>query len=223
MLLVLDVSGQSQTAAAVARGFTLHDPAVRIGGVVLNRVGSERHRDGIARAMGALPLPVLGSVPREAAVALPERHLGLVQAGEQSGRLPDLITRLADLAERYLDLDAILALASPLSPTSATGASFLPPPGQRVALAQDDAFSFIYPHLVAAWREAGTEIVPFSPLADEPPPEDCELLLAAGRLPRAARWPPRRRRPVSRRQRTVRRDAADPRRVRRPHGARRRA
>ena len=181
VLLVLDVSGQSQTAAAVARGFTVHDPAVRIGGVVLNRVGSERHRDGIARAMDALALPVLGSVPRDAAIALPERHLGLVQAGEQPG-LPDLIARLADLAERHLDLDAILALAAPLSP-AAPPAAFLPPPGQRVALARDDAFSFIYPHLVAAWRKAGAEIVPFSPLADEAPPEDCDACWLPGGYP----------------------------------------
>lgn len=194
VLLVLDVSGQSQTAAAVARGFALHDPAVRIAGVVLNRVGSERHRDGIARAMAVLPLPVLGSVPRDAAIALPERHLGLVQAGEQSG-LPDLIARLADLAERCLDLDAILASAAPLSPAPSK-AAFLPPPGQRVALAADAAFSFIYPHLVTAWRAAGAEIVPFSPLADEPPPEDCDACwlpggypeLHAGRLAQAARF-----------------------------------
>ncbi len=182
VLLVLDVSGQSQTAAAVARGFAVHDPAVRIGGVVLNRVGSERHRDGIARAIAALPLPVLGSLPRDTAVALPERHLGLVQAGEQFGRLLELITQLADLAERQLDLDAILGLATPLSLAPAA-ASFLPPPGQRVALARDDAFSFIYPHLVAAWREAGAEIVPFSPLADEAAPEDCDSCWLPGGYP----------------------------------------
>ena len=194
VLLVLDVSGQSQTAAAVARGFAVHDPAVRVGGVVLNRVGSERHRDQVSRAMAALPLPVLGSVPREATIALPERHLGLVQAGEHAG-LPGLIARLADLAERCLDLDAILALAAPLRPVVAS-APFLPPPGQRVALARDEAFSFIYPHLLAAWRGAGAELVPFSPLADEAPPEGCDACwlpggypeLHAGRLAAAERF-----------------------------------
>ena len=181
VLLVLDVSGQSQTAAAVARGFMTHDPAVRIGGVVLNRVGSERHRDGAARAMARLPLPVLGSVMRDAAIALPERHLGLVQA-EEHGELPALLARLADLGERALDLDGILALAMPLPAMGAAWAG-MAPPGQRIALAQDAAFSFIYPHLTAAWRADGAEIVPFSPLADEAPEADCDACWLPGGYP----------------------------------------
>jgi cobyrinic acid a,c-diamide synthase len=82
VFLVLDVSGQSQTAAAVARGLASHNPAVRIAGVVLNRVGSERHRALVADAIGALNIPIVGAIPRDAALVLPERHLGLVQAGE---------------------------------------------------------------------------------------------------------------------------------------------
>lgn len=182
VLLVLDVSGQSQTAAAVARGFAMHDRSVRIGGVVLNRAGSERHREGVARAMAALPLPVLGSFGRDPAIALPERHLGLVQAEEQAG-LRALIERLADLGERCLDLDGILALAGALPPVAAEAAAALPPPGQRIALARDAAFSFIYPHLLSGWRAAGAEIVPFSPLADEGPPADCDACWLPGGYP----------------------------------------
>jgi cobyrinic acid a,c-diamide synthase len=181
VLLVLDVSGQSQTAAAVARGFMAHDAAVRIAGVVANRVGSERHRDGVAHALAALPLPLLGSVPREASVTLPERHLGLVQAGEHH-ELPALFSRLADLAECCLDLDAILAAAAPLSTTPANAAG-LPPPGQRIALASDAAFSFVYAHLLAGWRADGAEIVAFSPLADEAPPEACDACWLPGGYP----------------------------------------
>lgn len=181
VLLALDVSGQSQTAAAVARGFMAHDKAVRIAGVVLNRVGSPRHHVGIAAAMAALPLPVLGSVPREASVALPERHLGLVQAGELSD-LAGLFGRLADLAERTLDIDAIVAVAAPFAPPGG-GAALLPPPGQRIALAQDAAFSFVYAHVLAGWRAAGAEIAPFSPLADEPPPDDCDACWLPGGYP----------------------------------------
>ena len=81
VLLVLDVAGQSQTAAAVARGLAAHDEAVRIAGVVLNRVGSERHRALVADAMAACGIAVLGAIPRDAGLVLPERHLGLVQAG----------------------------------------------------------------------------------------------------------------------------------------------
>ncbi len=194
VVLVTDVSGQSQTAAAVARGFMLHDARIRIAGVILNRVGSERHRIGIARALAALPLPLLGALPRDAGAALPERHLGLVQAGEQADLAATLL-RLADLAERHLDLDAILAAAAPLATTRAPGVG-LRPPGQRIALARDAAFSFVYPHLVDGWRHAGAEIVAFSPLADEPPPESCDAAwlpggypeLHAGRLAAASRF-----------------------------------
>jgi cobyrinic acid a,c-diamide synthase len=181
VLLVLDVSGQSQSAAAVVRGFMQHDPAVRIGGLLLNRVGSDRHRDGIMRALAPLSLPVLGSVPRDASIALPERHLGLVQAGEQD-RLSDLLARLADLAERHLDLDAIPAIAAPFA-AKATMAAILPPPGQRIALANDAAFGFFYPHLLNGWRAAGAEIVSFSPLADEAPPDDCDACWLPGGYP----------------------------------------
>ena len=146
-MLVIDVARQAQSAAALVRGFAGHDPAVRIAGVILNRVGSERHRAIVAEAIAALGISVLGAVPRDAALALPERHLGLVQAGEHAD-LKALIDRLADMAERHFRLDAILAKATPLGVAAAARASSLPPPGQRVALARDQAFSFVYPHLV---------------------------------------------------------------------------
>src|SRR3984893_10260590 len=99
VLLVLDVSRQAQSAAAVVRGFAAHDPAGRISGVILNRVASERHRAVVADAIAVLGVPILGAVPREASLALPERHLGLVQAGEHPD-LTSLIERLAGSAER---------------------------------------------------------------------------------------------------------------------------
>jgi cobyrinic acid a,c-diamide synthase len=196
VLLVLDVAGQSQSAAAVVRGFTAHDPVVRIAGIVLNRIGSERHRTLVAEAIAALniPVPILGAVPRDALLALPERHLGLVQAREH----PDLalrLDRLAELAERHLDLDAIIALATPLeslaappsfpSPASGGGLGWggLLPPGQRIALASDQAFTFVYPHVLDGWCRAGAEIVTFSPLADEPPPQRCDSCWLAGGYP----------------------------------------
>src|SRR5581483_11096578 len=97
------VARQAQSAAAMVRGFASHDPAVRIAGVILNRVASERHRALVADAITALHIPVLGALPRDTGIALPERHLGLVQAGEHPD-LAALIDRLA-AAERYLDLE----------------------------------------------------------------------------------------------------------------------
>ncbi len=183
VVLVVDVSGQSQTVAAVLRGMMLHDAAVEIAGVILNRVGSERHQRLTAEAVAPLGLPILGSLPRDPALALPERHLGLVQAGEQH----DLAVRIAaaaDVIERHVDLDAFAALARrPLPRPDAGPARLLPPPGQRIALAQDDAFSFMYPHLLQGWRAAGATIIPFSPLNDESPGEDCDACWLPGGYP----------------------------------------
>jgi cobyrinic acid a,c-diamide synthase len=194
VLLVLDASGAGQTHAAVLRGFATHDPAVRIGGVVLNRVGSARHRAIVEAAMAPLGIPVLGAIPKEGAPALPERHLGLVQA-EEHPALDAALEALGAMAAAHLDLDAIAAMAAPL--LVAPGAvPALPPPGQRVAVARDAAFSFLYSHLVAGWRAAGAEVVTFSPLANEAPPEDCDACwlpggypeLHAGRIAAATRF-----------------------------------
>ncbi|MFC3123557.1 cobyrinate a,c-diamide synthase [Pseudoroseomonas globiformis] len=183
VLLLLDVSGQSQSAAAMARGFASHHPGVRVAGVVLNRVASERHRAGATEAIAATGLPVWGALPRDTGITLPERHLGLVQAREL-GTLPDLLTRLAELAEAHLDLNAILEAGGGTVPATTTGrAPALPPPGQRIAIAEDAAFSFLYPHLLAGWRQAGAEIHRFSPLADEVPPEHCDACWLPGGYP----------------------------------------
>jgi cobyrinic acid a,c-diamide synthase len=149
---------------------------------MLNRVGSERHRRLVTEAMAAAGLPVLGAMPRDDALALPERHLGLVQASEHAD-LVSLFDHLAAVAERHFDLDALIASTAPPQISSAAGVLPLPPPGQRIALARDAAFTFVYPHVVDGWRRAGAEIVPFSPLADEPPPDDCDACWLPGGYP----------------------------------------
>jgi cobyrinic acid a,c-diamide synthase len=160
---------------------------VRVAGVVLNRVGSERHRALVTDAIEAVGVPVVGAVPRDAAYSLPERHLGLVQAQEH-GDLAARLDHLAAMAERHLDLDRIAALATPLASATVTcghdsSRAGLPPPGQRIAVASDAAFTFMYPHLRDGWRRAGAEIVTFSPLAGEPPPDDCDACWLPGGYP----------------------------------------
>ena len=182
VVLVLDVAAQAQSAAAVVRGFSSHDANVRIGGVILNRVGSERHRALVSDAISELGVCVLGALLREEHIVLPERHLGLVQAGEH-GDLQAKIGRLADLAERHIDLEAVIACASPIRRSATASVCALLPPGQRIALAADAAFTFVYPHLLAAWRRAGAQIVTFSPLADEPPPASCDVCWLPGGYP----------------------------------------
>jgi cobyrinic acid a,c-diamide synthase len=182
VLLILDVSGHSQTAAAVARGFIGYAPGVHIAGVVLNRVASERHREGVAAAMAAAGIKIFGAIPRDQGITLPERHLGLVQALEHPD-LPQHLERLADLAEKYLDLPAIFALGRPLAPGLGADGPLLRPPGQRIAMAHDDAFSFIYAHVLEGWRRAGSELSFFSPLADEAPPDHCDSCWLPGGYP----------------------------------------
>ncbi|RUX14955.1 cobyrinate a,c-diamide synthase, partial [Mesorhizobium sp. M2A.F.Ca.ET.042.01.1.1] len=182
VLLVLDVSGQSTTAAAVAKGFATYDPDVRMAGVVLNRLGSERHRRLSGDAIEAIGLPVVGAILRDPTLNLPERHLGLVQAGEYENLMAHL-DRLADMVEKSLDIDAILALAKPLEPAAGDFGNALQPPGQRIALAEDAAFTFLYPHVATHWRKTGAEIVPFSPLADEAPSPDCDVCWLPGGYP----------------------------------------
>jgi cobyrinic acid a,c-diamide synthase len=183
VLLVLDVSGQSQSAAAMVAGFARFDPAVRVAGVVLNRVGSERHRVLAAEAIARTGVPVLGAMPRDETLVLPERHLGLVQAREHAD-LDARLARLAEAVEKHCDVDAIVAAAQTMGPAMTGGEPrALPPPGQRIALAADAAFSFVYPHLVDGWRRAGAAVATFSPLADEAPPEDCDVCWLPGGYP----------------------------------------
>ncbi|MGH7789913.1 MAG: cobyrinate a,c-diamide synthase [Candidatus Binatia bacterium] len=195
VLLVLDVSGQSQSAGAVAKGFATFRPDVAVAGVVLNKVASERHLALARRGIEAAGLKVVGALPRRSDLVLPERHLGLVQAGEIAG-LDRILEALADFVAAHVDLAAVRALARPTTPALGTPGACLDPPGQRIALASDAAFSFIYPHLVEGWRAKGASILPFSPLADEAPDDSADVAwlpggypeLHAGRLAANARF-----------------------------------
>ncbi len=182
VVLVLDVSGQAQSAAATALGFARYNSTLPFAGVILNRVASPRHERLIRRGMEHAGLTVLGSLPRNRDLALPERHLGLVQAVEH----PDLeraITTYAGFLRDNVDLAALKAAAT--SPKASAGPAQMRPaaPAQRIALAQDAAFSFTYPHLLDQWRAAGAEILPFSPLADQAPDPSADLVWLPGGYP----------------------------------------
>lgn len=182
VLLVMDVSGQAQSAAAVAKGCATYDPRLRIAGVILNKVGGDRHARLAREAIEGIGISVFGAVPRNPEICLPERHLGLVQANETK-RLDDLLNSMADFVESHVDLDTIRRAASPVLIMQTDAKPALPPPAQRIALARDEAFSFLYEHLMMGWRAAGAEIVTFSPLADEAPPADCDFCWLPGGYP----------------------------------------
>lgn len=181
VIAVLDVSGQAQTAAAVAAGLAAFRPDVRLAGVILNKVASPRHEALVRAGFAALGLPVLGALPRKAAVALPERHLGLVQA-EELPRLNEILAEAAAFVTAHCDLDAIRALAAGAAPDLPPAAR-VPAPGERIALARDSAFSFVYPHLLADWRAQGATILPFSPLADQAPDPTATVCWLPGGYP----------------------------------------
>jgi cobyrinic acid a,c-diamide synthase len=182
VLLVLDPSGQAQTAAAVAAGLRDFRAGLRLAGVVLNRVASTRHENLVRLALADAGIAVFGALPRHAAITLPKRHLGLVQAEEQQ-EIDRLIGEAARLISEHVDLDAVLQSAQPWSAHQATQGRGVTPPGQRIALARDAAFSFVYPHMLEAWRTAGAEITTFSPLADEGPDVGADVCWLPGGYP----------------------------------------
>jgi cobyrinic acid a,c-diamide synthase len=179
VVLVIDAARMAQSVAPLATGFARHDPAVRIAGVILNCVGSPRHEAMLRGALAPTGLPVLGAVPRSASLAHPSRHLGLVQAQER----PDLdafLDQAADLARAHLDLAALITLSETAPPVRAGERAILPPPAQQIAIAQDAAFAFAYPHLLSDWHAAGATLSFFSPLADEPAPPADLIYLPGG-------------------------------------------
>jgi cobyrinic acid a,c-diamide synthase len=182
VVLVLDVAAQAETAAAVVLGCMTYRRDLKIAAVILNQVGSPRHASLVSDPIHRLGIPVLGGVQRRASIALPERHLGLVQAGE-TGALDAVLDNIASVVAEAVDIDALSSLAQPLAQAPSGGVSALPPSGQRIALAQDRAFSFMYPHVIDGWRSAGAEILPFSPLADEAPAAACDAVWLPGGYP----------------------------------------
>ncbi|HYM03507.1 MAG TPA: cobyrinate a,c-diamide synthase, partial [Stellaceae bacterium] len=184
VVLVVDVAGQSGSAAALLRGFAGHRADVPIAGVIFTRGGGPRHGTMLESSVRtALPdLPILGQVPRHAELALPERHLGLVQASEHAD-LDRFLDRAADIMSAAIDLPRLTGLAKASHLAAVPPARPLAPLGQRIAVARDVAFAFAYPATLAGWRDAGAELRFFSPLADEPPDAEADAVYLPGGYP----------------------------------------
>ena len=187
VLVVLDVGATAQSAGALALGYQRHDSALRVAGFILNRVAGPGHyrmaAEAVRRSTG---LPVVGSFPKDPALAVPERHLGLIPTTER--RLADeFLARLVAQAEASLDLDTILAIARSAGPLPSSPPALFPeadaPTRARLAVAQDEAFGFYYQDgldLLAAW---GAELVPFSPLRDACLPAETDGVYLGGGFP----------------------------------------
>lgn len=181
VLLVLDAGGAAQSVAAVAHGLARFPGAPRIAGAIVNRVASPRHRAMVAAGFAGIDVPLLGMIPVDPRMALPSRHLGLVQARETAD-LSARIEAMADVVGQGCDLAAIRAAAGPTR-DAPLPVPTVRPPGQRIAIAHDDAFAFFYPHVERCWRAGGAEVAHFSPLADEPPPVTCDACWLPGGYP----------------------------------------
>jgi cobyrinic acid a,c-diamide synthase len=188
VVLVVDASSQARSVAALVHGFATFEPGLRLGGVVLNRVGSDRHEHILRDALDGAGVPVLGAVRRLAQLATPSRHLGLVPAAERSGEAVGTVRALGEVVAGAVDLDAVLALARSAPDLAATpwdpAAEVTPVEGRpRIAVAGGAAFTFGYAEHAELLEAAGAEVVTVDPLLDEALPEGTAGLVVGGGFP----------------------------------------
>ena len=186
VILVVDAAAQGRSVAALVHGFRSFG-TVRIAGVILNRVGSDRHEALLREACEEVGTPVLGALRRADAVAAPSRHLGLVPAAERRAEATASVAALAGLVTASVDLDAVLAVARSAPPLGAapwSPAAADPVPGRPVvALAGGPAFSFAYAETAELLAGAGAEVVTVDPLRDEALPAGTRALVVGGGFP----------------------------------------
>jgi cobyrinic acid a,c-diamide synthase len=195
VVLVVDASSQSRSVAALVHGFASWDPEVRVGGVILNKVGSDRHEELLREALDSAGVPVLGALRRARQVDTPSRHLGLVPVAERGSAAVDSVGAMAALVSQGCDLDALEALARTAGPLPGGSTPWTPvcPPAHlqlsaeqrapRVAVAGGSAFTFSYAEHTELLAAAGAEVVTFDPLRDEQLPEGTAGLVIGGGFP----------------------------------------
>ncbi|MFF8847436.1 cobyrinate a,c-diamide synthase [Streptomyces sp. NPDC015127] len=205
VVLVVDASSQSRSVAALVHGFASWDPEVRIGGVILNKVATDRHERLLREALEESGVPVLGVLRRAPAVETPSRHLGLVPVAERQAEAVDAVRAQAEQVREGCDLDALLALARSapgladapwepevagrpsaggrVVPTGSASAERMPTTRPVVAVAGGAAFTFSYAEHVELLRAAGAQVVAFDPLRDEQLPDGTAGLVIGGGFP----------------------------------------
>lgn len=185
VVLVLDVFAMAGSAGAAALGYRLFDPQVNVAGVILNRVVGERHAAACSDALGRAGFRVLGVVPADERLRLPERHLGLIPAWESTAA-GSALGELARGLGQHLDVDALLEVAAsaPALPEAQNGAGEpRREPRVRIGIARDEAFGFYYQDTLDALAAGGAELVPFAPTRDESLPRGAGGLYLGGGFP----------------------------------------
>jgi cobyrinic acid a,c-diamide synthase len=212
VVLVVDAHGLARSVAALVGGYASFDPAVRVAGVIANRVGSGRHAALLREALGAIGVPLLGAVGRDDTIATPSRHLGLVPAAERAADARRTVAALAARVGAACDLDALLSLARDApaldapawtphaalaGPAPGTGATRQGPGGVPaghepggaapapvvVAVAGGPAFTFAYQENLELLAAAGATLATFDPAGDERLPEGAAALYLGGGFP----------------------------------------
>lgn len=182
VVLVVDCARMSHSVGALVRGYAAYDPAVEIAGLILNRVGSARHESMLRAGLAGVGVPILGVIPQDKQLSLPERHLGLVQAGEIAG-IEGFMEHAADMVAVCCDVAQLARLSERDAAGPETLVRRIPPLGNHIAVARDEAFAFAYPHLLDGWRAEGAAISWFSPLADEAPESGADAVFLPGGYP----------------------------------------
>ncbi|MGV3551978.1 cobyrinate a,c-diamide synthase [Rhizobium sp.] len=182
VVLVVDCARLSHSVGAMVRGFLSHDPDVSIAGLILNKVGSNRHESMLLAGLAGLSVPILGMIRQDKLLGLPERHLGLVLAQEIDG-IEAFMNHAADVVSETCDLDALASLSARQGERKPVPDCLIPPLGAHVAIARDEAFAFTYPHLMDGWRAQGAAMSFFSPLADERPDPKADSVFLPGGYP----------------------------------------
>ena len=179
VLLVIDCAHQAQSIAALVEGFARHRPDVQIAGLFLNRIKSDRHAAILQAALANTDIAVIGQMRHNDSFQMPSRHLGLVQALENQG-LEEFLETAALGVTRETNLDMLSQIATTVSNQATSATVLLPPMAQSIAIAKDEAFSFIYPHILGGWRNGGAELSFFSPLNDDIPAKADAVYLPGG-------------------------------------------
>ncbi|MBO0334166.1 cobyrinate a,c-diamide synthase [Sneathiella sp. CAU 1612] len=182
VILVVDAKGQGASVAALLQGFNNYRHDVYLSGVIFNKVGGRGHVQILKDAAAAAGILALGFIPKSESLTLDHRHLGLVQAREK----PDLdlfLEKAADIIETSCDLAELRKIAKPAGLERVSPIQTIPPLAQRIAIADDEAFAFAYPHILEGWRNSGAEITFFSPLANEAPDQDTDAIFLPGGYP----------------------------------------
>lgn len=185
VILTIDCTKMTRTVAAIVQGCANLEPGLNLAGVILNRTAGERHRSVLKKSIEAnTDIPVLGMLPKITRNPIPERHMGLMSDQEYDGEMQGALDELAAMAEEWLDMEAILAIAEGAPAVTDEPNPIFPgdpvPPKVRIGYIHDTALWFYYQENLEALEHAGAELVRLSILSDEPWPEIDGLYIGGG-------------------------------------------